>query len=105
MRQFRKSIKPYEGILPGLGSNWDLWWRVQKYHGRDCDLFGNKSERQRELRVHLGESPNQEGNHKETPEYDWVLMGLDSEDDKCDQRLSACTEAINFPQRWIWNMG
>ena len=29
--------------------NWDLWWLVQEYHGRDCNKFQNTLERWREI--------------------------------------------------------
>ena len=67
----------------------------------ECDKFGNTLERRREHVVHLGELPNQRGNHKHTLKDGWVLMDIHSEDCRRDHRLSRFTRAIDFPQQQI----
>jgi len=57
-------------------SNCDLCSLIQEYDGSDCDTFGSTPGRWRELWVHLGVSPNQRGNHKQTLRDAWVLMDI-----------------------------
>jgi len=60
-------------------------------------MFGNMLERQRELWVHLGVSPIQLGNYKQTLRDAWILMNIHSEVCRGDLGLSGCTQAIDFP--------
>jgi len=85
-------------------SNWNLWWLIQEYDVSDCDKFGSTLERRRELLVHLGVSPNQRGNHKQTLRDAWVLMDIHSEDCRRYLRLFGCTWTIDFPQQRMWCM-
>jgi len=102
----RRAFRPAFGIC-GLSddryrSDSDLWYLVHEYKGSDCNKFGNTLERQREHWVHLGMSPKQCRNHKQTLRDAWVLIDIDSEDCRYYQRLSGCPRAIDFPQ---WELG
>jgi len=88
-----------------MWSNFDLWWWVPLYDGRDCDMFGTMSEHRRELWAHLGAFLNQWGNYIQTLKDAWNL--LDNYLGGCRHylRLSGCTWAIDFPQQCIWCKG
>jgi hypothetical protein len=103
-RVFRQALR-VTGISDDRNrSNWDLWWLIQEYVGSDCDNFGSTSEGQIELLVHLGVSPNQLGNHKQTLRCAWLLMDIHSEGCRHYLRLFRCTWAIDFLPQPMWCM-